>query len=415
MHVMVLGAGVTGITTAWYLLRAGHEVTVLERREGVALETSLANGGQISVSHPEPWSSPSAPLIALRSLGKPDAPLRFRFGRDWQRYAWTLAFLRECLPWRHWRNAAAIARLAVDSAHALQHLREQTGIVYKQRSLGIMHLLREPRALHEAPARIARLAAWGIRARLLTTAECLALEPALTHAPRLLGAIHAPDDESGDAHCFTRALAEHVIALGGRVCYQHTVSRLVCDRRQRLSRVLATDANGNTHELRADVVVVCLGCASRDLLAGVGVRAPIYPVKGYSITLPIIAPERLATASLTDESRRVVCSRLGDQLRVAGTAEIDGYRLRADPSRIRALCDWVEDFFPGATERTAAQPWAGLRPCTPSYVPLIGPTRIDGLWLNTGHGSLGWTLACGSAQRLTKQLGVHTASTLGSQ
>lgn len=403
MHVMVLGAGVTGITTAWYLLQAGHEVTVLERREDVGLETSFANGGQISVSHPEPWSSPAAPLIALRSLGKPDAPLRFRFGTDWQRYVWAVAFLRECLPGRHRRNAERIARLALRSVRALRQLREQTGIDYDHRAGGILHLLRDPAALSGAGRRIQQLAEWGIRATLMKPSECCALEPALARAPDLLGAIHAPDDESGDAHRFTQVLAGLFTGRGGRLLTGHDILGLVREG-TRITQVLAAAEQGSTRALQADAFVVCLGVGSASLLAPLGLRLPIYPVKGYSITVPIVDPARVTTVSLTDETRRLVCSRFGDRLRLAGTADIDGYDKRIDPRRIASLRAWIDAFFPGATDLTSAEAWAGLRPCTPSYAPLIGASGIDGLWLNTGHGSLGWTLACGSAEAVRDEL-----------
>ena len=399
MHVMVLGAGVTGITTAWYLLQAGHEVTVLERREGVALETSFANGGQISISHPEPWSSPSAPLIALHSLGRPDAPLRFRLGTDWRRYAWALAFLYECLPRRHMRNAEHIAQLAQRSGRALRALREQNGIEYDHCSRGILHLLRDRASLEAAPARIERLRAWGIRSMLLSPAECRTLEPALDHSPGLLGAIHAPDDESGDAHRFTRRLAELFVTHGGTLRTGEKVIALETER-ARVVRVRSMTADGGSHAFGADAFVICLGSDSAALVAPLGLRLPIYPVKGYSVTVPVLEPERVPTVSVTDESRRLVCSRLGNRLRLAGTAEVAGYDKRVDPRRVASLCEWIDSFFPGATDLSAAEGWAGLRPCTPSYVPLIGATAIDGLWLNTGHGSLGWTLACGSAELL---------------
>lgn len=404
MHVMVLGAGVTGITTAWYLLQAGHQVTVLERREGVGLETSFANGGQISVSHPEPWSSPSAPLIALRSLGRPDAPLRFGLGKDWQRYAWAAAFLLECLPSRHRRNAEQIARLAVRSGRALRALREHTGIEYDHGGRGILHLLRDPAALHGARTRMAHLHAWGIEATLMSAEECRAFEPALAEAPDLLGAIHAPNDESGDAHRFTQALADLFAERGGTLLTQHEIIRLIHEGK-RITGLIARDAGGNATHHTADAFVVCLGVGAARIVEPLGLRLPIYPVKGYSVTVPVMDPARVTSASLTDETRRLVCSRLGNRLRLAGTAEIAGYDLTIDETRIASLIAWIDRFFPGATETTAAEAWAGLRPCTPSYIPLIGPSSIDRLWLNTGHGSLGWTLACGSAELVCDGIG----------
>lgn len=403
MHVMVLGAGVTGITTAWYLLQAGHQVSVVEARESVGMETSFANGGQISISHPEPWSSPSAPLIALRSLGKPDAPLRFRLGTDRARYAWAAAFLRECLPGRHRRNAERIAHLAVRSGRALKRLRDETGIEYDYSGRGILHLLRDATALDAAPTRIQHLSGWGIEARLISTAECRELEPALANVPDLLGAVHAPGDESGDAHRFTKALAELFVAAGGTLLTRHALQRPLIKGKQ-LNGVISTTLEDSELELSADAFVLCLGVGSAGFVAPLGLRLPIYPVKGYSVTVPVVEAEKTPQTSLTDERQRLVCSRLGDRLRLAGMAEIAGYDTTIDPRRIALLCKWIDRFFPGATDTASAQAWAGLRPCTPGYTPLIGPSGIDGLWLNTGHGSLGWTLACGSAEWLVAQI-----------
>ena len=397
MHVMVLGAGVTGITAAWYLLEAGHQVTVIERREGVALETSFANGGQISISHPEPWSSPAAPLIALRSLFRADAPLKLRLGRDWSRYTWALSFLRECLPARHHHNAARIAALAVRSGRALRSLRERTGLEYAYSAKGILHLLHDRAALNAADERVAQLTQWGITVHRLSADECRALEPALNKQATLLGGLYAPDDESGDAHAFTEALAKHFVSGGGTLLTGHEVVALERRGTQvRHARVRTGD--GADARLQADAIVVCLGVTSRQFLAPLGVKLPIYPVKGYSVTAHVTDPTRAPSVSLTDETQRLVCSRLGDRLRLAGTAELAGYDKTIDPRRIAQLCRWIDRFFPGATDLDSIEAWAGLRPCTPGYVPIIGQSGIDGLWLNTGHGSLGWTLACGSAE-----------------
>lgn len=404
MHVIVLGAGLTGVTSAWYLLQAGFTVSVVDRQPGAALETSYANGGQISVSHPEPWSSPAAPLIALRSLGRSDAPLRLRPGLDAARWAWLLRFLRECLPSRHRRNAHAIANLAVHSAACLRALRLATGLHYEERARGILHLFHSPRELHEARARIALLSEHGIRARICDAAECARIDPALAHvAPQLSGGLYAPDDESGDAHQFTRALASRAANAGARFHYDTTILGLETEG-TRVTGIRTRSGDGQTSILTADACVICLGSYGAALLAPHGEKLPIYPVKGYSVTVPVVDAGRAPEVSLTDESRRLVCSRLGDRLRVAGTAEVGGYDTTPDPRRCATLTGWIDELFPGATNTAATENWAGLRPCTPSYVPIIGRARLDGLWLNTGHGSLGWTLACGSASLLATRL-----------
>lgn len=397
---MVLGAGVTGVTTAWYLLQAGFEVSVVERQPGPALETSFANGGQISVSHPEPWSSPAAPMIALRSLGRADAPLRLNIGLEPARWMWMLRFLHECLPARHRRNAHAIAGLAVYSAECLRMLRAETGLHYEERTRGILHLLYDQRELAHTRARMPLLAEHGIRCELRTPQQVADIDPALASvAPRLAGALYAPDDESGNARLFTRALAERAAAQGARFHFDSEITGFET-RARRLCGVQVRQA-GTAHTLAADAFVMCLGSHGVRLLGRHGEHLPIYPVKGYSVTAPVVDATRAPTVSLTDESRRLVASRLGDTLRVAGTAEVSGYDASPDPARTAPLLRWIDELFPGACDTARAEHWAGLRPCTPSYVPIIGRSRaLDGLWLNTGHGSLGWTLACGSASLL---------------
>jgi len=404
---MVLGAGVTGVTTAWYLLQAGFEVSVVDRQPGPALETSYANGGQISVSHPEPWSSPAAPLIALRSLGRADAPLRLRVGLEPTRWLWMLRFLHECLPARHRRNAHAIASLAVFSAAQLRGLRADTGLHYEERTRGILHLLFDRREVDHARTRMPLLADHGIRCELLTPERCVGIDPALASvAPRLAGGLYAPDDESGNARLFTSGLAERAATQGARFHFDSEIIGLeTLARRVRGVRVRQA---GTVRTLEADAFVSCLGSHGARLLAAHGERLPIYPVKGYSVTAPVTDAARAPTVSLTDESRRLVASRLGDRLRVAGTAEVSGYDPTPDPSRTAPLLRWIDELFPGACDTARAEHWAGLRPCTPSYVPIIGRSRVlEGLWLNTGHGSLGWTLACGSARLLAELMLGH--------
>ena len=400
MHVMVLGAGVTGVTTAWYLRQAGFEVSLVDRQAGPGMETSFANGGQISISHPEPWANPSAPWLALRWLGRADAPLKIRPAADPAQWRWVLAFLHECLPWRTRRNTAAIAALAVWSGHCLARLRDETGLEYEQRKRGILHLFNTPREFARAPRRVAELAHFGIEARVCQPAECVAIEPALAaRQSPLAGGIHAPGDESGNAHLFTRALAERLEQAGVRFHWNTQVLQLNHGNGT-INNIDIEDGIGRRGALIADAYVVCLGSRSTALLAPTGMRLPIYPVKGYSITAALTEPARAPEVSLTDESRRIVCSRLGDRLRVAGTAELAGFDTRIRPERIRPLLEWTRQNFPGAIDEASVQPWAGLRPATPGNLPLIGRSTSANLWLNTGHGTLGWTLACGSASAL---------------
>lgn len=402
MRVVVLGAGLAGVTSAWYLRAAGFAVTVVEQQPGPGLETSFANGGQISVSHPEPWANPGAPLTVLRWLGREDAPLLIRPRADAALWRWAMAFARECLPSRAERNTRAIAALALHSRDCLRALRASCGLDYDQLERGILHLLREDRAWREGERRVATLARLGIRAELLDYAGCTTVEPSLAADPTpLAGGIFARDDESGDAHRFCAGLADHAARAGVDFRFGVQAERLQIEN-GRIRAVRIRDQTGRPEHLTADAAVLCLGSRSSALLPPGSARLPIYPVKGYSVTVPLIDPGRAPQVSLTEESRRIVCSRLGDRLRIAGTAELNGFDLTPNPVRSGALLSWLEHHFPGVGNTAAAEHWCGLRPATPSNVPLIGETGWPGLWLNTGHGTLGWTLACGSAESLAR-------------
>jgi D-amino-acid dehydrogenase len=403
MNVMVLGAGITGVTTAWFLRRAGFHVSVIERRFDAAQETSFANGGQISVSHPEPWANPSAPLIALRWIGRAGAPLKLRPRPDAAQWQWMAGFLRECLPWRSRRNTATIAALAVHSLAELRRLREEAGIAdaYDTQGRGVLHLFFEAASFARARGRVGDLAALGIELRPCSARQCAEIEPALcASTPQLAGGLYAPNDESGDTMRFSQALARVLADDGVRFHYGTNIECLRASDERRIIGVEICHAGGRD-TLPADAVVVCLGSYGRQLLRPLGERLPIFPLKGYSITAPVRDTVRAPQVSLTDESRRIVCSRLGERLRIAGTAELDDYCLKIDPARIAAMLEWAETRLPGAIDHERAESWAGLRPSTPSGVPIIGRSRhFDNLWLNTGHGTLGWTLACGSASVL---------------
>ncbi len=389
------------MTTAWYLSQAGSRVTVVDRQPAAGLETSFANGGQISVSHPEPWANPSAPMTVLRWLGREDAPLLFRPRLDPALWRWTLGFALECLPHRAERNTRAIASLARYSRHCLRALREAQGLDYEQRTDGILHLLRTAREHADAARRQDALGRLGIRTRLLDRHACLEREPALAgDREPLAGALYAEDDESGDAHLFVRELSARALARGVEFRFGCEVTGLdMASGRVRGVHVRAGD--GSDGRFGADAVVVCLGSFSPRVIPAGG-RLGIYPVKGYSITVPILDPERAPRTSLTEESRRIVCSRLGNRMRVAGTAELNGYDLTPNPARSGALLAWLERHFPGLGDLDAAEHWCGLRPATASNLPHIGRSGTPGLWLNTGHGTLGWTLACGSAASLVR-------------
>ncbi|MBL8386030.1 MAG: D-amino acid dehydrogenase [Burkholderiales bacterium] len=399
MKVVVLGAGVTGVAAAWYLHKAGHEVTVVERQGAAGMETSFANGGQISVSHAEPWANPHAPAKVLKWLAKEDAPLLFRLRADPRQWLWGLQFLRECLPGRTRHNIRQLVNLGLYSRAALRALREETGIAYDQLSRGILHFYTSDAEYEaaQAPARLMR--EFGCELEMVSPDQCVAIEPALAAARHLLaGGSMTPSDESGDAHKFTRALAQLAAARGVRFAYDTAVEDIAVAG-GRIDGVRVRDAAG-TRLLSGDAYVLCLGAFSPRFARRLGVRLAIYPAKGYSVTMPVADAARAHTVSLTDDEYKLVFSRLGDRLRIAGTAELNGYSTALNPVRCQAILRRTEQLFPGAGDAAQAQFWTGLRPATPSNVPYIGATRLANLFLNTGHGTLGWTHACGSGRAI---------------
>ena len=405
LKVVILGAGVIGVTSAWYLSRAGHEVVVIDRQPGAALETSFANGGQISVSHAEPWANPAAPTKVMRWLFRADAPLLFRLRLDPAQWRWGLQFLYECLPSRSRSNTAQLVRLGLYSRDQLDRLRRETGIENDHLECGILHFFTDPASFGHAAKTAEIMRAQGCDLSLKTPAECLAIEPALRPIARsLVGATYTPSDQSGDAYLFTRGLAAAAQAQGVQFQYETTVTAIEREG-HRVSGVRVRDGRGGERRLLADCYVVALGSYSRSLLAPVGIDIPVYPAKGYSVTLAIVDPARAPTVSLIDESLKIVVSRLGERLRVAGTAEFNGYDLAIDRRRCEAILRRAGQLFPGAFDAASAQFWAGLRPATPGNVPLIGATALVNLFLNTGHGTLGWTLACGSGRALADLVG----------
>ena len=400
MNVIVLGAGITGVTTAWYLSRAGHAVTVLERKPAAGLETSFANGGQISVSHAEPWANPGAPLKVLKWLMKEDAPLLFRLRADLNQWLWGLSFLRECTPERTRHNIRQIVNLGLYSRASLQALRAETGLHYDQLTRGIMHFYTSEAEYEAAqePARIMR--AHGCELDMKTPDECVQLEPALASArDRLVGGSYTPSDESGDAHRFTQGLAALAAARGVRFEYGLRILGLP-QRGGSVDGVCVEHADFRQEILKADAYVVCMGSYSPLLLRPLGIRLPIYPAKGYSVTMPVADPARAHQVSLTDDEYKLVFSRLGDRLRIAGTAELNGYNTEINDVRCRAILRRTLELFPGAGDPARAEFWTGLRPATPSNVPVIGRARYPNLYLNTGHGTLGWTHGCGSGRAI---------------
>lgn len=402
MRVLILGAGVVGTASAWYLARAGHDVTVIDRQPGAGLETSFANGGQISVSHAEPWANPGAPAKILKWLSKEDAPLLFRLRADTAQWSWGLRFLVECLPGRTRDNIAQILNLGLYSRAALRELRAETGIRYDHLERGILHFYTNEAEFEAAmePARVMR--EFGVDRQVMTCDQCVALEPALAHArARIVGGTYTSEDESGNAHKFTAELARLGAEKGVLFRYGVTIRSLLRTG-DRIEGVRVSDAGGPEQTLTADAYLLALGSWSPLLLRAIGLSIPVYPAKGYSITVPIAVSARAPTVSLTDDEFKLVYSRLGDELRVAGTAELNGYDTSLNPIRCEALVKRTADLFPGFGELGRARFWTGLRPATPGNVPIIGRSPVANMYYNTGHGTLGWTQACGSGRAIAE-------------
>jgi D-amino-acid dehydrogenase len=397
VRILVLGAGVIGTTSAWYLAQAGHEVTVVDRQDAAGMETSFANGGQISAGHAEPWAKPSVVPQILRSLGREDAPLLFRPRADWAQWVWGARFLAECWPGRFEHNTRVLSGLAAYSRECLKALRARTGIRYDQLTKGILHFATNEADFDALAHHAVSMRNLGQSRELKSAAECMAIEPALKDSrARIVGGVYTPEDESGDAHKFTTELARLARDEGVRFMHRSAVSGL--DVAGGEVRAVGLEGAGAS----ADAYVVALGSHSAPLLRKVGISIPVYPLKGYSITLPLSPADATAapTVSLTDEAHKIVISRLGSRLRAAGTAELTGYDARVNEVRCNAILRRVGELFPGLGAVNTVDRWSGLRPATPSNVPIIGRTRIRNLYLNTGHGTLGWTLACGSGRAL---------------
>ncbi len=400
MRALVLGGGVIGMTAAWYLAADGHEVTLVDRQPAAALETSFANGGQISVSYAEPWANPEAPAKILAWLGREDAPLLFRLRADPRQWRWGLQFLLECLPSRTRHNTIQCLNLALYSRDCLQALRAGTGIRYDELTRGILQFYTDAKEFEHGVASSALMREFGCDRVVRTPDECVAIEPALAASrDRLAGGIFTATDESGDAQRFTVELARMAEARGVAFRWNTRIERLEPEG-DRIGGVQVVDAQGRAERLTADAIVVALGSFTPFMVGPLGVPCLVYPAKGYSMTVDVGEHRGAPVVSLTDLAWKIVLTRLGDRLRVAGTAELAGYSLELNHVRCEALKRRTFELFPDAGDPASARYWAGLRPATPSNVPLIGATRYRNLWLDTGHGTLGWTMAAGSGRLL---------------
>ena len=400
MKVVVMGSGIIGVSTAWWLRQAGHDVVVIDREPGAAQETSRANGGQISVSYAEPWANPQAPLKLLKWLVTDNAPMVFRPQADWRQWAWGLAFLRECFPKRVPKNIRAMVSLAEYSLKTLRSMREELGIEYQHLSRGILNIYRDPEQFEASQMAASYMRDFGVDRRIVSVDEVLAIEPALAPAINdIVGGDYTADDESGDIHLFTQALARKAHDAGVQFMYSTQINRLTAEGGQ-VTGVEVIDPEGVFQEVKGDAYVAALGAYTPHLVNPLGVSCLVYPAKGYSATFKVTNPDAAPMVSLTDSEHKVVFSRLGDTLRMAGTAELGGYSRALNTKRCQSMVSLAKGLFPSALDFDNVKFWSGLRPSTPSNVPLIGQTKVSNLYLNTGHGTLGWTMGAGSGRVL---------------
>jgi len=392
MKVVVLGAGIVGVTSAYQLAKAGHEVTVVDRQQGPALETSFANAGEVSFGYCSPWAAPGIPMKAVKWLFMHHAPLILRPKVDGAMLSWLVKMLSNCTSERYAINKSRMLRLADYSRTSLAQVREETGIAYDERMQGTLQLFRTQQQLDASAKDVKALAADGIPYEVLDPEGCIRVEPALRHVrEKIVGGLLTPKDETGDCFKFTNALAAKAVELGVRFQYGTTIKGLDVQGGQ--VRGVVTDRG----RVDGDAVVVALGSYSPIMLRPLGIKLSVYPVKGYSLTIPITDPSRSPESTVMDETYKIAITRLGDRIRVGGMAEISGYTNDLGLARRQTLEHSVTDLFPGGDVAKASF-WSGLRPMTPDGTPVIGPTKIKGLFLNTGHGTLGWTMSSGSAR-----------------
>ena len=396
MHVMILGGGVVGVTSAYFLARAGHEVSVLDRQPGAGQETSFANAGQVSFGYSAPWAAPGVPTKALRWLAMRHRPLVLWPRLDARLYPWLARMLANCTEDAYRRNKGRMVRLADYSRDVLGELRDATGITYDHRTRGTLQLFRTRKQLDHVGDDTRVLDGYGVPYELLDAAGCVAAEPALAAVPGVVvGGLRLPQDETGDAHLFTRNLAAICESLGVSFRYATAIEEIRHEG-GRVAGVATTDGVLRT----ADAYVAALGSYTPALLAPLGIALPVYPVKGYSLTLPVTDAAAAPVSTVMDETYKVAITRLGDRIRVGGTAELAGFSRTLRGPRRRTLERSVRDLFPRGGDFARAAFWTGLRPMTPDGTPIVGPTRLANLYTNTGHGTLGWTMACGSGRLL---------------
>jgi len=396
MKVLILGSGVVGVTSAWYLAQAGHQVTVVDRQSDVALETSFANAGQVSPGYSCPWAGPGVPLKAVKWLLQDLSPLRINPLADANLYGWMMKLLLNCNEQSYQQNKGRMLRLAEYSRDNLRSLRDELSLNYEHRTQGTLQVFRQHKQLIAVQNDIKALEQSNVNYQLLDTAGCINYEPALADVEhKLVGGLRLPDDETGDCYKFTKELAKKCQEIGVTFLFNHAIEKLIVDN----NKIVAVQTDQG--ELTADSYVMALGSYSPLLLKPLGIKLPVYPVKGYSLTVPIIESSLAPTSTVMDETYKVAVTRFDNSIRVGGTAELTGFNTDLPVSR-QANVDFVlKDLFAGAGDMSQANYWTGLRPMTPDGTPIIGRTDIENLFVNTGHGTLGWTMATGSAKYLS--------------
>ena len=399
MKVIILGGGVIGVTSAYYLAKAGHEVEVIERQPGVALETSFANAGEVSPGYASPWAAPGIPRKAVKWLLMKHPPLIVKAVADPYMARWMFQVLTNCTAGRYATNKARMVRVAEYSRDLLKTLRADTGITYDERMQGTLQLFRTQHQVNDAHKDIEVLAQYGVAYEVLDKAGCIAAEPGLgaSDAP-IAGGLRLPGDETGDCHIFTTKLAALAVELGVVFRYGVTINGL--DVQGGAVAGVQTSAG----RITGDRYIMAMGSFSPRLGRTIGIDLPIYPVKGYSITAPIVGEATAPVSTVLDESYKIAITRLGDRIRVGGMAELSGYNSELSPKRRETLAFCVNELFPGAGDTAKASFWTGMRPMTPDSTPIIGVSKLPNLYINSGHGTLGWTMACGSARVITDMI-----------
>lgn len=400
MKVLILGSGVLGVTSAWYLAKAGYEVTVVDRQPGPGLETSFGNAGMISPGYSAPWAAPGVPLKAIKWLMSEHAPLAIRPTSDPRQYRWMMQMLSNCTEGRYAVNKERMMRLAEYSRDCLIQLRSDSGVNYEHRELGTLQLLRTQKQLDAAASDIAVLERCGVPYQLLDQAGCIHHEPGLAPSKdKFVGGLRLPNDETGDCHLFTTQLAAKCVEMGVTFQFGHTITSLLANDDRIQAVKLAND-----EVLTADCYVLALGSYSPQLVKPLGISLPIYPVKGYSLTLPVADPLMAPVSTVMDETYKVAITRFANRIRVGGMAELAGFDTELREKRRATLRMVVNDLFPEGGQAQELDFWTGYRPMTPDGTPIIGASKFRNLFFNTGHGTLGWTMACGSSQLLVDRI-----------